>query len=419
MANDHKQEVDKLVKFLLNKKDEAKASSFVVKHDELKSYVEPGPDGQYDERRVAGVLRAPLRSAGISASAVPGGYRIAVRTERKASSVKEFPQTTPIQMKDNAEDAVIGTMTAFANRYIAPKIFKDVQTLVAHGHIVLIVGPPGCGKSRLFEQLAALASIRSLRRPMSQIFDAEQLLGGLQVIKDEEADISVTRFKPGPLTDCVRDGMFFIGDEYDNAPAEINEVLKMITEKGAPLVIDTHEGVEVIPKHPNFRIGFTSNTWCRGDSTGDFVNAKPQNSASMDRITTIIEMGYEVEVEKAVMKDLGMENHVIELFYGKPGSSDPAHAGLIPSLRTAIEKDEVRGELGMRKIIAFCEVYPILGWHKAMLYTMLNKFDKADHGFFNQTVSSKLGANMVPTSDPDKIAKADNDLKKYRLKGAP
>jgi hypothetical protein len=254
---------------------------------------------------------------------------------------------------------------------------------------------------------------------MSQIFDAEQLLGGLQVIKDEKADISVTRFKPGPLTDCVRDGMFFIGDEYDNAPAEINEILKMITEKGAPLVIDTHEGVEVIPKHPNFRIGFTANTWCRGDSSGDFVNAKVQNSASMDRITTIIEMDYDVEVEKTVMKDLGMENHIIELFYGKPGSPDPAHAGLIPSLRTAIKKDEVRGELGMRKIIAFCEVYPILGWHKAMLYTMLNKFDKADHGFFNQIVSSKLGSNLVPTSDMDKIAKAENDLKKFKLKGAP
>lgn len=416
MATDHKQEADKLIKFLLGQKEKAKASSFIVKHDELKPHVEPGSDGKYDERRIAGVLRAPLRSAFISVSAVPGGYRFNIRTEKKTSDVSVNTPTPALEMKDNAEDALVGTMTDFTNRYIAPKIFSDVQTLVQHGHIVLIVGPPGCGKSRLFEQLAALGSIQSIRRPMSQIFDAEQLIGGLQVVKDEESDASITFFKPGPLTDAVRDGKFFIGDEYDNAPAEINEILKMITEKGAPLVIDTHEGVEVVKKHPNFRIGFTANTWGRGDSTGDFVNAKPQNSASMDRITTIVEMDYEVEVEKAVMKDLGMENHIIELFYGKPKSTDPSMAGLIPSLRTAIEADEVRGELGMRKIIAFCEVYPLLGWHKTMLYTMLNKFDKGDHGFFTKVVQSKMGADMVPTADPDKIKKAEANLKKYKLK---
>lgn len=413
---DHKKEAEKLIKFLLKKKEESKGSNFIVEHDELKSIVEPGPDGNYDKRRIAGVLRADLRSAGISANNVPNGYRFNVRTQRKAETIKETPQTPVIEMKDNAEDAATSTMTEFHTQYIAPKIFQDVKVLVAHGHQVLIVGPPGCGKSRLFEELAVLANCHCIRRQMSQVFDPEQLVGGLQVVKDEESDINITKFVPGSLTQAVQNGWFFIGDEYDNASAECNESLKMITEKGGRMVIETEHGVEVIPKHPNFRMGFTANTWGRGDSSGDFPNAYKQNSAALDRITAFIEMGYDVDVEKAVMASLGIENHIVEIFYGHPTSNDPAKAGIIPSLRTTLEKNEVQGEIGMRKVIDFCQVYPLLGWHKALLYTIMNKFDKDDHQFIADVIQKRMSSALVPTSDPAKIKAADSELKKYKLK---
>jgi hypothetical protein len=418
MPMDNKQEAENLIKFLLSQKEIAKSSSFIVKHDDLKGHIALDSEGNYDERRIAGVLRAPLRSAGISASAVPGGYRFSVPTERKQVSPVAPAKDTPISMEENGEKAVT-TMTDFHTRYVAPKVFNDVKVLVSHGHQVLIVGPPGCGKSRLFEELAVLANCHCIRRQMSQVFDPEQLVGGLQVVKDENSDppINITKFVPGSLTQAVQNGWFFIGDEYDNASAECNESLKMITEKGGRMVIETEHGVEIVKKHPNFRMGFTANTWGRGDSSGDFPNAHKQNSAALDRITAFIEMGYDEDVEKAIMASMGMENHVIELFYGKPGATDPAKAGLIPSLRTAIEKEEVQGEIGMRKIIDFCNIYPLLGWHKAMLYAMLNKFDKGDHGFFTKVISSKLTSRMIPTSDPSKIKDAEDDLKKYKLKG--
>lgn len=419
MENDYKKEAEKLITFLKKQKENSKSASFFVKHEDLAPYVEK-TNGAYDERRIAGALRQPLRSAGISATGVPGGYRFNVRGEAKPV-IKETPKNNHvIVMKERGEDSTVETMTDFQTRYIAPKIFKDVQTLVAHGHQVLIVGPPGCGKSRLFEELAVLANCHCIRRQMSQVFDPEQLVGGLQVVKDENSDppINITKFVPGSLTQAVQNGWFFIGDEYDNASAECNESLKMITEKGGRMVIETEHGVEVIPKHPNFRMGFTANTWGRGDSSGNFPNAYKQNSAALDRITAFIEMGYDTDVERSLMASLGMENHIIELFYGKINSSDPANAGLIPSLRTAIEKEEVQGEIGMRKIIDFCQIYQLLGWHKAFLYGIMNKFDKQDHMLFNKVISSKMSTRMAPTSDVNKIKEAEDDLKKYKLKGA-
>lgn len=413
-AND--KEAQKLINFLRERQAELGKNAFLVEHTELEGIVEK-EDGKYNPARIEGILRSNLRKAGFSFALKPNGYFFTLSVQRQGKKMATKVEEA-IEVKDLGEDTGQKTMTDFHTTYIAPKIFNDIKTLVAHGHQLLIVGPPGCGKSRVLEELARIMGLHGIRRQMSQVFDPEQLVGGLQVTKDPDGgDFNVTRFVPGSLTQAVQNGWFFIGDEYDNATPECNEALKTITEKGGRMVIETEHGVEIVPKHKSFRICFTANTWGRGDASGDFPNAYRQNSASLDRITAFIEMDYDPDVERAIMESFGIENHVIELFYGVPGSDDPAKKGLIPKFRTAIDKNEIQGELGMRKIIDFCQVYPLLGWHKAMLYTVFNKFDKGDHPILNEVIRASMKEDMVPTNDASKIEAADAQLRKYKLKG--
>lgn len=417
-ANDFKKEVEKLVAFLTKKAKDDKVSSFVVRHEDLYKLIENNDRGEEDPKRIQNVLKPELRKKQIVVAQVPDGYRFTLPPDRKVEV--QTHSSTRIEIKDVAESAEVETMTDFDTEYIAPRIYNDVRELLSSGLNVLIVGPPGCGKSRIFEQLAKGADVHCIRRQMSAVYDPEMLLGTIQVVKDEQSATPITKFIPGSLTQSVQNGWFFIGDEYDNATAASNESLKMITEKGGKMVVETEHGVQVITRHPKFRMGFTANTWCRGDASGNFPNAQPQNGASLDRIDAMMEMGYDADVEKAVMLKMGIENHVVEYFFGNgKESSDPSKHGLIPQLREVIAKNDIRGDLGMRKIIAFSRIYPLLGWHKALLYAILNKFETDDHQFMRAVIEAKFGKTMFPTNDMNLIRGAEKDLAKLKLKSCP
>lgn len=416
--NNIEAEAQKLIDEIIAVSKEKDSDTVFLEHDHIYKFI-----AEKDPNRVASILKSKMRINRIFCTQTPKGYQFTVQKKKNNNSKPEPAKRSTIEMLDNAEQAEVQTMTGFCTKYIAPPIFDDVKVLVSHGLQVLIVGPPGCGKSRLFEELAVLSNSHCVRRQMSQVYDPEQLAGCIQVVKDEKSGTPVTKFVPGSLTQSVQKGWFFIGDEYDNATPSCNESLKMITEDGGRMVIETEQGVEIISKHKNFRMGFTANTWGRGDDSGDFPNAHSQNSASLDRIDAFVEMKYDEKTERSIMKSLGIENHIIEIFYGKlkdgEPNPDPAKRGLIPAIRASLEENEVRGEIGIRKITSFCRQYNILGWHKAFLYGIMNKFDPEDHQFIADIITAQLNSELVPTNDTSSINSSNTQkvLNQHKLRG--
>ena len=385
-------EVEDLIKFLEKTACEKRTHRIFVSHEALRPLLE-----EDNVNRIRHELKSQLQRNQISINFSAEGYSFTL------------PQNLPldkIHVESNridiADSPVRTTFTQFETPYITPNQFRIVRAAVARGRKCLIVGPPGSGKSRMYEQLAANAGIRAIRTPLSRIEDPKELIGTYQVVIETDSDgkkTPCTKFIDGVVTMCMRKGYFCILDELDNASPSANEALKQILEDGGKLVVDTEHGTEEITPHPNFRLGFTANTWGHGDSTGLFPNANSQNAATMDRIRPKFYLPYQPQIEKAIISSM-VPKAVLDALYDH-NDKQPEKNGLVYIIREAIEKKEIPVFLTLRSIIGFAKDFSYYGWNRSFLYNVINDFDPDDRGTICDIVQSRLGKWALPTEDTE------------------
>lgn len=406
MARNKTQATDKeivgIVEFLKGRATQEGSRRLFVPHSELSSLLHE--DDQDNINRIRHILISGLKTRGVlprftTKDSIKGYMfdlkdHIDIGEESNANITAKTSAKPPKRPKSK-------TLTNFGTKYVIPDLFGDVRLAVQNNRRPVIIGPPGCGKSRMYEEIASALGLEAVRRPLSQVADPAELTGYLHI--KEENGVSVTKFVDGTITMCAREGKMLILDEFDNASAAANEALKQITEEGGKMVIETEDGTEIVETHEDFRIAFTSNTDCRGDSTGLFPNAQSQNRATLDRIRPKFHMDYQYEVERRVLTDMGLPEPVLDALYNSAG--DATKRGLVYLIRETIEKEGVVDFLGLRSLIGLAEDFNVYGWNKAFLYHVLHDFD----GDFQQVVSgiirSRLGEWAEPTRDKKKIDK--------------
>ena len=170
---------------------------------------------------------------------------------------------------------------------------KDEAALLVAGMMdgdkTLITGPTGSGKSSLVKYVCAKLNRPFIRINMSGDVESAALFGTL-VVRG-----GATVWEDGAITEAAKYGAVCLVDEWELMPAEIAMGMQNLLEDGGYLYLKEKPGNSddrTVTPHDNFRLVFAGNTVGQGDVTGAFSGVGVQNTATIDRFTNTIRLGY-------------------------------------------------------------------------------------------------------------------------------
>lgn len=139
------------------------------------------------------------------------------------------------------------------NAYFFPEFTSDVCQDLQEKKKVVLTGHTGCGKSSLFEQLAARINQNIMRVNLNAQITVGDLVG-MWTVKGGE-----TVWVDGILPKCMKEGNWLVLEEIDFAEPAILSILNTVLEHNGKLILK-EKGHEVIKPHEDFRILATANT---------------------------------------------------------------------------------------------------------------------------------------------------------------
>jgi MoxR-like ATPase len=169
--------------------------------------------------------------------------------------------------------------------YIEPEWFPHLASFVERGIPVLLIGPPGCGKTaaveRLFNKRDQRLEIVSCTPSMS----ADDFEGTIDLVDGN------TVFTPAACAEAVKEGYGLLLDEVDAAPAEAcYSLYRALDGKDMRIARNAFER-RIVPDR-RFRAVGTQNTEGRGDDRGIHHGRAFQDEAFLDRWANYIRVDY-------------------------------------------------------------------------------------------------------------------------------
>lgn len=193
-------------------------------------------------------------------------------------------------LPDNSDADIARLVPTTDTGYVLQK--DEAALLVAgieDGDKTLITGPTGSGKSSLVKFVCAKLNRPFIRINMSGDVESASIFGTLT------ASGGATHWKDGAVTEAVKFGALCLVDEWELMPPEITMGLQNLLEDDGYLYLKEKAGTSTdrtIMPHANFRFVFAGNTVGQGDTSGAFAGAGIQNTATIDRFSSTIRLGY-------------------------------------------------------------------------------------------------------------------------------
>ncbi|XP_021720497.1 midasin-like [Chenopodium quinoa] len=106
---------------------------------------------------------------------------------------------------------------------------------------VLLYGPPGCGKTALISKLAQEIGTQVLSIHMDEQIDGRTLVGSY-VCTEQPGEF---RWQPGPLTQAVKNGVWVVFENIDQAASDVQSILLPLLEGGTSFLTGYGEGIRV------------------------------------------------------------------------------------------------------------------------------------------------------------------------------
>lgn len=193
-------------------------------------------------------------------------------------------------LPDNTDDDIKALVPKLDPDYEVQKV--EAALLVAgleDNDKTMITGPTGSGKSSLVKYVCAKLNRPFIRINMSGDVESSALFGTL-VVRG-----GATVWQDGAITEACKYGAVCLVDEWELMPAEISMGMQNLLETDGYLYLKEKPGNSadrtVIPT-ADFRLVFAGNTVGQGDVSGAHSGVGVQNTATIDRFTNTIHLGY-------------------------------------------------------------------------------------------------------------------------------
>lgn len=221
---------------------------------------------------------------------------------------------------------------------------------------MLLVGPPGCGKSSLVMTIAAITDWELVRFSCSEETRQSQVIGQWIVVGDK------MKWVDGYVTDALRNGKILLEDEADFMRPELRGALHPMLESNGTITLQNYHPqsgepfLEVLDRHPNFRWISTANTTGLGDDSFLYHGTQFMNAAARDRYNVIIPMAYlsveeetEIVVKKTPLRPdgtLGIDENIARKM-----------AQTAQGIRQLFDQQKVQYTFSMRRLLAWAKYH--------------------------------------------------------------
>lgn len=309
--------------------------------------------------------KAPKVSPLVATHATPVAPQELVSGELYFSNIFGYKPTMGdfgIKVLEDSSNPDVQRLVPLAdNDYVVQQ--DEAALLVAgimDGDKSLITGPTGSGKSSLVKYVCAKLNMPFIRINMSGDVESASLFGTLTVRG------GATVWEDGALTEAAKYGALCLVDEWELMPAEIAMGMQNLLEDGGNLYLKEKPGTSadriVIP-HDNFRLVFAGNTVGQGDTTGAFSGVGIQNTATIDRFTNTVKLGYlSTNHEVAIITskstvDVVVATKMVRLASLVRSAYEQGRMGLTMSPRTLINwgRKQKRYTIKQALLVAFTE----------------------------------------------------------------
>lgn len=276
------------------------------------------------------------------------------------------------------EDWVLGSDEREALEALALALQEDEN--------VLIVGPPGVGKSTLVKELGAITNNPLRRLPGRGDMRVSDLIGSKSLRVDEASGQSITDYEGGILPDSAERGHWLLVDEVDALPAEVAFVLHPVLEPERSLVLTGRQGGFETEFDPRFRFIATANTLGWGDETGLYAGTNAMNEAFLDRFGTVITMGYPEatnEIDR-IVKRSGIDRGEAEKM-----------VAVATKVRESQKNETTTASLSPRRLIMWANKAVRMGdCVRASRYTVTNRLPSEEATFVSGIIQRIFGSRV-------------------------
>ncbi|WP_162002736.1 AAA family ATPase [Microvirga tunisiensis] len=180
---------------------------------------------------------------------------------------------------------------------IRPEFTFDAEKLtpilwsIENGYNSALVGPPGCGKTTITEQIAARLGRPWFRIPIDGEMRRREIVGGFKQVVENGA--STTKWFDGIALQAMKLPAIIDVDEIDRGDPDLQYLAHQLYE-GNGITILEDEGRVVYP-HPKVAIMATANTKGRADGMNLYALVQEMSEATRDRFAFWIDFDYQTE----------------------------------------------------------------------------------------------------------------------------
>jgi cobaltochelatase CobS len=238
---------------------------------------------------------------------------------------------------------------------------------------VLVVGPPGIGKTSMVRQLAVLCNQPLRRLPFNGELRVSDLVGSKELIVDPTSGQTITKWVNGPLVDAAERGHWALFDEFDAAPPPTSFIFHSLLERPRQLTLMARDGGKEVCFHKWFRVFATANTLGYGDDSGLYAGTAPMNEALLDRFGIVVRLDY---------PEPDAEMEILTKRTGITAGHAQKMVEIAAKVREAQRNQSTMVSLSPRRLVAWASKTVRLGSvNRAAQITVLNKLPHDDEVF--------------------------------------
>jgi len=228
------------------------------------------------------------------------GNRVYVRRPVSTEMLRKMVAEALGQLKPEVKEIVVkvADRPAITMEERAHEKFAEILDLAAQRMEILMIGPAGCGKSHLAEQIAKALGLRFGSISCSAGMSEGQITGRLI----PTGDGGRFEYQRSQFVEFYEEGGVFLLDEIDAADANVLLVINQALANGH-LPVPNRVANPQAKRHPDFVLLAAANTFGNG-ANRMYVGRNQLDESTLDRFRIgQVLMDYDQELEESLLSD--------------------------------------------------------------------------------------------------------------------